>query len=70
MCKAGYAGRDCLRLSDMMHSYICADQPPSATCNDDEDVDHEDHKDVGDHEDENDEVHEDADDEDHDEKEQ
>ena len=27
MCKAGYAGRDCLRLSDMMHSYICADQP-------------------------------------------
>ena len=45
MCKAGYAGRDCLRLSDMMHSYICADQPPSATCNDEEDVDHEDEDD-------------------------
>ena len=58
MCKAGYAGRDCLRLSDMMHSYICAGQPPSATCNDVEDVDHEDHKDVGDHEDEDDEDHE------------
>ena len=47
MCKEGYAGRDCLRLSDMMHSYIyiCADQQPSATCNDDKDVDHEDEDD-------------------------
>ena len=47
MCKEGYAGRDCLRLSDMIHSYICADQPPSATCNDDEDVDLEDEDEEG-----------------------
>ena len=60
MCKAGYAGRDCLRLSDMMHSYICADQPPSATCNDVEDVDHEDEDDE-EHEDEDHEGHEDED---------
>ena len=56
MCKAGYAGRDCLRLSDMIHSYICADQPPSATCNDDEDVDLEDEDEEG-HEDEDEEGH-------------
>ena len=61
MCKAVSAGRDCLRLSDMMHSYICADQPPCATCNDDEDVDHED-EDEEEHEDEGDEGHEDDDD--------
>ena len=42
---------------------MCGPALPSATCNDDEDVDHEDEDDE-EHEDEDDEEHEDADDED------